>query len=117
MKPDHPSTTLPKSARIHFGRAYDVDHFIPVQPIGLIHPTSMETLLDQFNANVYRSTTDTKQALPNSLSSSDTFLVDALVESLDDNVKVVDLEIVKEVRNNITKALGSRLSPADHQPM
>ena len=112
MKPHHPSTTLPRSARIHFGRAYEIVHQLPVQPLGLVHPTSMETLLDQFDANIFRHTTDKKQVSTGIPSGRDPFQV----EALDDKVKVVDMEIVKEVRNNITKVLGSRLSPADNQP-
>ncbi|KAF2124255.1 hypothetical protein P153DRAFT_371116 [Dothidotthia symphoricarpi CBS 119687] len=117
MQPHHPSTTLPKSARIHFGRAYDVDYDAPVQPIGLIDPMSMESLLDQFDANVYRCDTDHEQASEQSPWTESLYGVNGRSCGLGDEAKLVDLDIVREMRSNITKVLGNKLSPADHQPV
>lgn len=106
MKTDHPSTALPRSARIHFGRAYEVDHFLSVQSIGLVHPTSMETLINQFDANVFKpgSESSLKRAR------------DANEAVPDSDVKAADMEIVKAIRSDITEILGSKLSPAENRP-
>jgi hypothetical protein len=64
LKSDHPSTALPRSARVHFGNAFVVEHKYPVIPIGLIHASSMETLHLQFIENALKpdktSANDTK---------------------------------------------------------
>ena len=53
MKPDHPSTTLPTTARIYFQRTYRIDD-LDVQPLRLVHSASIETLLDQFETNALK---------------------------------------------------------------
>jgi hypothetical protein len=63
MKPEHPSIAFPRSARIHFGRAYGIVHGLPVQPLRLVHPASMETFLDQFEANVFRKDKEQMEGL------------------------------------------------------
>jgi hypothetical protein len=92
MKPDHPSVALPKSARIHYGRAYQVDHDLPVQPLGQIHSTSIETLLDQFEANVFRGGTDSDPV-------SETIFrktTPAQDENVDVEITAADMDIVRD---------------------
>lgn len=108
MKPDHPSTALPSTARIHFARAYEIEHSIPVQPLGLVHPGSMETLLDQFGANVVKMDPEKMKKLQYETENGS--------ETPDPKTQAADMHIVKDVRENITKILGSKLSPADHTP-
>jgi hypothetical protein len=48
MKRENSSTALPRTTRIHFSRAYIVNHALPV------HPASMEILLDQFEENGFK---------------------------------------------------------------
>jgi hypothetical protein len=55
MKPDHPSTALLRVARIHFGRAYEIKHEVPVKSLGLIHSASMEDLLSHSKSSMYKN--------------------------------------------------------------
>lgn len=107
MKPEHPSTTLPKSARIHFGRAYEVAHSMPIQPLGLIHPTSMETLLDQFEAQVPRTVGESKRSADGSTQASP--FTDSLPQD-EPKVTAADMEVVKKMRQDINNVLGPTLS-------
>lgn len=115
MKPEHPSTALPRSARIHFGRAYKIDHRIPVQPLGLIHPASMEILLDQFEANVFKRN---KEQMKRSRDDENGDNISEVINtpSPDAIVVAADLEIVKDMRQSIIKVLDSELSPAMNLP-
>jgi hypothetical protein len=110
MKPDHPSNALPSTARIHFGRAYTIDHDLPVQSLGLVHPTYMEILLDQFNAKVYERTMDGGRVAKRSRS------VELEVSELEHNVKAADMDTAREIRNNISGVLGTELFPAEYPP-
>lgn len=107
MKPEHPSTALPSTARIHYGRAYDFDHSRPVAPLGLIHPASMETLLDQFEAKVSKY-----EPRDESLGKPDEHTD---IEEPDPATEPADIQVVKEMRANIIKVLGKKLSPTEHQ--
>ncbi|KAI1119826.1 hypothetical protein F5Y10DRAFT_290871 [Nemania abortiva] len=82
MIPHHPSTALPRSARIHFGRIYRVKHTAAVENLGLIDPVSMEDLQDQFEANAGRA--DNTQ-----------------VESPETKPLPADMEIVRQIRDSI----------------
>lgn len=57
MKAEHPSTALPRSARIHFGRVYEISHDMAIESLGLIHVDSMETLKLQFEACAFHQDT------------------------------------------------------------
>jgi hypothetical protein len=110
MKAEHPSTALPHSARIHFGRAYEVDHDVPVRPLGLIHAGSMETLLSQFENHVF------KKESGNSGVSQAAKANEAEVAQDDAKVGPADMAIVKEMRQNIMDVLGEDISPYKHTP-
>ncbi|KAI3007493.1 hypothetical protein CBS147346_3302 [Aspergillus niger] len=51
LKPEHPSTVLPSTARIHFGRVYEIKHDVELKNIGLIHSSSMDILSSQFESH------------------------------------------------------------------
>jgi hypothetical protein len=102
MKPEHSSAALPRTARIDFGRAYAIDHQLLVQPLGLPHPASMETLLDQFEANVFRKGKEPMKSPGN--------------PSTDSKLTAADVEIVKDMRQSIIQVLGSDLSRAQNLP-
>ncbi|GKZ94560.1 hypothetical protein AnigIFM59636_007935 [Aspergillus niger] len=51
LKPEHPSTVLPSTARIHFGRVYEIKHDVELKNIGLIHSSSMNILSSQFESH------------------------------------------------------------------
>lgn len=72
----------------------------------------METLLGQFDANVFRCTADEMRESRRSSRETES----PPEEALDVNVKAADMEIVKDMRENIN-VLGSNLSPADNQPV
>ena len=109
MKPDHPSTALPSTARIHFGRAYEIEHKIPVQPLGLVHPGSMETLLDQFEAKIVKLS-------PEGMEEREYQTEHGIEEPDLKTQAAADMHIVKDMRESITKILGPKLSPAYHEP-
>ncbi|WEW54679.1 hypothetical protein PRK78_000101 [Emydomyces testavorans] len=48
IRADHPSTTLPTTARVDFSRVYQVKHDVWSKALGLVHEDCVETLLDQF---------------------------------------------------------------------
>jgi hypothetical protein len=103
MKAEHPSTALPHSARIHFGRAYEIEHGVPVRPLGLIHDGSMEMLLKQFEGNVFKNDGE------------------SIVEKKDDEegdkqVKSADMEVVRDMRQSIMDVLGGNISPEWNEP-
>lgn len=111
MKPDHPSLALSNTARIHYGRAYEISHGIPVQPLGLVHPTSMEVLLNQFEANVTR--VQPGEDLGDECE-------EEIPEDIDPQQKVEDgtsdikaaytrMNIVKDMRRSMKKVLGPKL--------
>lgn len=90
MTPEHPSTTFPSSARIHYERAYKVYYYAYFKSIGLIRPTSIETGFDQFSANVFR---DTAEALDST--SSDT---SPTAETVDPTIiDTADFEVARKV--------------------
>ena len=109
MKPDHPSLALSSRARIHYGRAYEVDHNLPVQPLGLVHPASMETLLDQFEAKVPRLQPGEKESFERAYGQAE-------MDSVTPAVAAADMGLVQDMRKSITKVLGQNLSPAEHLP-
>jgi hypothetical protein len=116
MKPEHPSTALPQTARIHFGRAYIIHHTLPVQTLGLVHSASMETLRDQFEEKVFRKD---KEQMERSRDDEDDHEGDYDLKStenssFDANVVAADIEVVKDMRQSIIKVLGSDLSPAQN---
>jgi hypothetical protein len=110
MKAEHPSTALPHSARIHFGRAYEIEHTVPVRPLGLIHAGSMETLLSQFEVNVF------KKRGTRSGDSQAAKAKEAKVAQDDTKVGPADMAVVKEMRQSIMDVLGPNISPYVHQP-
>ncbi len=109
MKAEHPSTALPQSARIHFGRAYEIEHHTPVQPLGLIHATSMETLRSQFEAHVYR------KGSRNEETSNPAPEREGDLPQDDSQIEPADMVIVKEMRQNIMEVLGPDISLRTHQ--
>ncbi|PKK49919.1 hypothetical protein CI102_8721 [Trichoderma harzianum] len=111
MKPDHPSLALSNTARIHYGRAYEISHEIPVQPLGLVHPASMEVLLNQFEAHVTR--VQPGEDLGDEWE-------EEMPEDIDPQQKVEDgtsdikaaytrMNIVKDMRRSMKKVLGPKL--------
>jgi hypothetical protein len=106
MKAEHPSTALPQSARIHFGRAYEIEHDVPVRPLGLIHDASMEMLLKQFEGNVFKengeSIVEKKEGKHD--------------EKGDKQVKPADMGVVKDMRQSIMDVLEGDISPYSHMP-
>lgn len=98
MKPEHPSTALPRSARVHFGRAYAISHAFPVLPLGLIHAGSMETLLSQFEENVARNgESDITSSKDNETNGG----ID-----IEAQVQPADICVAKEIRQQICDVLG-----------
>ncbi|KAK4074482.1 uncharacterized protein Triagg1_5078 [Trichoderma aggressivum f. europaeum] len=113
MKPDHPSLALSNTARIHYGRAYEISHAIPVQPLGLIHPASMEVLINQFEANVTRLQPgedlgdEWEEDMPENINSQQK------VEDVTPSIKgaYTRRNIVKDMRRSMKKVLGPKLPP------
>ncbi|KAI1465809.1 uncharacterized protein F4812DRAFT_113077 [Daldinia caldariorum] len=103
MKSDHPSTALSRTARIHYGRAYRISHKLWVQSIGLIKDASMEVLLDQFEANVYRKTDDTTRLIP--------------TDALEPQAEAADINIAQAIRENVVSVLGPDIAPEMYQPL
>jgi hypothetical protein len=108
IKPEHPSTALPISSRIHFGRAYGISHEIPVKPLGLIHAGSMQKLISQSEAHVYRTRSGSN--LQN-LGSQNFGVVE---EPIDQHIIPADIEVVKSMRYSIMDVLGRNISPSRH---
>ncbi|KAL6820889.1 hypothetical protein J3E69DRAFT_357255 [Trichoderma sp. SZMC 28015] len=99
MKLDHPSLALSSTARIHYGRAYEIDHRLSVQPLGLIHPTSMEVLLGQFEVNL--DNVDLQQRVKDVTHSKE--------------AAYTSINIVKDMRRSMEKVLGPKLAlPRDY---
>lgn len=108
MKPDHPSLTLPSTARIHYGRSYEIDHRLPIQALGLVHPASMETLLDQFDQNVFKLSPEERESRRKRKRGEE--------QNPQDDVEAAEMGIVKDMRQSITEVLGPQLAPVAHQP-
>jgi hypothetical protein len=83
MKAEHPSTTLPSSARIHFGRVYEVRHQVHLKSLGLIHDSSMENLLEQYRSSYAKEGAPTQN------------------NATDRSVLPADMDIVKDLRRDI----------------
>ncbi|GLA34514.1 hypothetical protein AnigIFM63309_007063 [Aspergillus niger] len=84
LKPEHPSTVLPSTARIHFGRVYEIKHDVELKNIGLIHSSSMDILSSQFESHCPIDT-------PNGLGASQD--KDQAGTSADDTVTQTDIKI------------------------
>lgn len=108
MKPEHPSTALPISSRIHFGRAYGIGHDIPVKPLGLIHAGSMEKLISQSEAHVYRTRPGSNLQIFESQN------LRVVEEPIDQHIIPADMEVVKSMRYSIMDVLGRNLSLSSH---
>lgn len=109
MEPDHPSLALPSTARIHYGRSYEIDHDLPIQALGLIHSASMETLLDQFAENVFKFTEDEEGSGEMNRNRKED-------QDMQTHVEAAEMNIARDIRQSITEVLGPQLSPAVHQP-
>lgn len=110
MKPQHPSTALPRSARIHFGRAYAISHLFPVLPLGLIHAGSMETLVSQFEENVARRSDmdlDGDIIMTDDDTQGDTIRNETNGDIIDDQVHPADISVAREIREQICHVLGA----------
>ncbi|KAF7167793.1 hypothetical protein CNMCM5623_000981 [Aspergillus felis] len=105
MKADHPSMALPKSARIHFGRVYEVYHDAAVREIGLVHDSSMEGLISQFEARC-----------PMELCSSEREEVQTRDNvgniTADDIIMPVDMDVARGMRESIQSAVGDTKAPS-----
>lgn len=112
MKPEHPSTALPTSSRIHFGRAYEVSHAIPAKPLGLIHAGSMQDLISESKAHVY------KNELGSNPRTSETPNLEVAEEPMDLNkdINTADMELVRSMRYSIMDVLGQNISLGRHPP-
>jgi len=118
MKAEHPSTALPHTARIHYGRAYEIGHNVPVRPIGLIHAGSMETLQSQFQSNVSKDGIQTgEKETPGS--KLDRFLEILQDEDSEDDAAVLpaDMEMVKSTQQRIEDNTSPAISPTAHPPV
>lgn len=69
----------------------------------------METLLDQFDENVFKSTEDNK-------TSREVDHICKKDQEAQTQVEAAEMSIAKEIRRCITEVLGPHLSPAAHQP-
>ncbi|KAI1660283.1 hypothetical protein F4813DRAFT_351563 [Daldinia decipiens] len=143
MKSDHPSKALPRTARIHYGRVYEIPHNLPVESIGLVHDASMEVLHDQFEANMptrrYKRGGTTHNQIPHHLPSEfiepiQSISTDILCDQLEENIstrrderdstthnqipqsqiEAANLDTAKAIREDIATVLGSKMSPADY---
>lgn len=110
MRPEHPSTALPTSARIHFGLAYGINHKIPVKSLGLIDGGSIERLISESEAHMYRNDFGSN---PATLESQD-FGPDEELMVSDKDVIPADMEVVKSMRNSIIGVLGPDISLSSH---
>lgn len=113
MKPEHPSTALPTSSRIHFGRAYGIGHNMPVKSLGLIHAESMPNLISAAETHVYRH--GFKSSNARALANREFGFIEEVEES-DENVMPEGMRLVKEMRASIRSVLGSDLSIGKHPP-
>lgn len=110
MKPEHPSTALPISARIHFGRAYAINHKIPVKSLGLIHVGSMQNLILASEAHIRKNNSSNNLQTPEShnLEVAEDFI------DRDQHIIPADMEVVKDMRNSIMDVLGRNISLTTH---
>lgn len=112
MKPEHPSTALPTSSRIHFGRAYEVAHVVPVKPLGLIHAGSMQHLISESKAHVYKNDSGNNPQTSETLNLE----VDEEPMDLDKDINPADMDLVKSMRCSIMDVLGQNISLSKHLP-
>lgn len=117
MKPEHPSTALPISSRIHFGRAYEINHKIPVKSLGLIHAGSIQGLISESEAHVCRNDSGSN---PQTSECQNLGVAEELMDP-DKDIIPADMEVVKGMRNSIIDVLGPNISlsrhPAPKEPL
>ncbi|KAE8451379.1 hypothetical protein EG329_004008 [Mollisiaceae sp. DMI_Dod_QoI] len=92
MKAHHPSAFLPNSARMHFGRVYEISHDIPVRPLGLIDTECMELMTSQFEEVTSQKHNYEDVAVDNKIT------------------KPTDMTLVEEIGQNIGKVLGANVT-------
>ncbi|KAL6697471.1 hypothetical protein J3F84DRAFT_369027 [Trichoderma pleuroticola] len=117
MKPDHPSLALSSTARIHYGRAYEIDHRVPVQPLSLIHSASMEVLLNQFEANVARLQPGEDLKDEWEKAKLDNVDLQQRVEDVTPSIEAAytSMNIVKDMRKSMERVLGPKFElPKDY---
>lgn len=135
MKPDHPSTALPSSSRVHFGRIYEISHSAQVKPLGLIHTGSMEKLISQSVAHAYRNDPDDSAHVCKSQSddvdaeaqnsNDDSWhrkTPDPISDSASDDQDTIhdqdtipaDMMVVREMRDSIMEILGPDITLDKH---
>ncbi|GLA62912.1 hypothetical protein AtubIFM54640_004048 [Aspergillus tubingensis] len=51
LKLEQLSTVLPSTARVHFGRVYEIKHDVELNNVGLVHGSSMDILSSQFESH------------------------------------------------------------------
>ncbi|OJI80216.1 hypothetical protein ASPTUDRAFT_78354 [Aspergillus tubingensis CBS 134.48] len=51
LKLEQLSTVLPSTARVHFGRVYEIKHDVESNNVGLVHGSSMDILSSQFESH------------------------------------------------------------------
>lgn len=98
MKPEHPSTALPRTARVHFGRAYVIPHDYAVMPLGLIHSGSMDNLNSQFERHVLRS----KETGPET------------AQEAEKDMQPLSLDIARNIREQVAEVLGQDVDIKKH---
>lgn len=96
MKAEHPSMALPTSSRIHFSRTYGVSHEVAVNPLGLIHPQSMEMLISQSQAHVFRKELNIKPKSFKTYAREAREAHDDFID-LDQEVIPADMEVVEDM--------------------
>jgi hypothetical protein len=122
MKPEHPSTALPTSSRIHFGRAYAIDHDVPVKSLGLVHAESIQRLVLESAAHVRKkdlgnnSPTLESRYLSTTRELVEKDLMEKELSDLDKDIVPADMEVVKDIRYSIKDVLGGNLSLNKHSP-
>ena len=119
MKVEHPSIVFPHTARIHFGRAYEINHNVPVRPIGLVHTGSMETLQSQFQSNVSREGVRTGEEETYESKLDRILEISQQREDSENDATVLpaDMETVKSIRQRIKDNIGPAISPTAHPPV
>ncbi|KAL3431279.1 hypothetical protein BDV09DRAFT_188560 [Aspergillus tetrazonus] len=99
---DHPGQG---STRIHFGRVYEIQHQVMLKSIKLIHDSSMETLLSQFESHLANN------SAINSAGEAGGGQANGLADT---TVSPANISIIKEIRDSIR--LADNIKSALHKP-
>jgi hypothetical protein len=104
MKAEHPSSTLPSTARVHYGHIYEIDHDVQVKKLGLIHDTSIQILFSQFELSTFIAQPEVTKVI----------MEKELQEANDispANALPVDIDTAKNIRKSIHQCLELESHP------